>query len=162
MLRQRFQRAEKGQSLVELAIGMVILVMLISGLLDLGRIYYIYVALEDAVGEAALYLSINPYCEESSDVGPPPGNSATLCKDPNNATWRAKNAVGADVINWDRASLNIIFQTDDESVYRNVGEQVIVEITYPIDLLTPIVPRFTGVNPINMTTRASQTIISQP
>ena len=54
------QRLESGQSLVEVAFGMVILLVLLAGVLDLGRMYFTFVALEDSVGEAALYLAINP------------------------------------------------------------------------------------------------------
>ncbi len=47
-------RLERGQSMVEMALGFVLLLIVLSGLLDVGRAFYIYVALEDAAGEAAL------------------------------------------------------------------------------------------------------------
>ena len=40
-------QAEKGQSLVEMAISFMVFVFLISGLIDFGRLYFTYVALED-------------------------------------------------------------------------------------------------------------------
>ena len=69
---------EQGQSLVEFAITLPILILILSGLMDLGRAYYIYVALEEAVAEAALYLAISPDC--------PDENLLTKCENPNNAT----------------------------------------------------------------------------
>ena len=56
----RVSQFEQGQSLVEFAVGLVVILVILCGLLDLGRAYFIYVALEDGAGEAALYLSINP------------------------------------------------------------------------------------------------------
>lgn len=51
---------EKAQSLVEMAFLMPILVLIIAGLLDLGRAYYTYIALSDAAAEGATYASIHP------------------------------------------------------------------------------------------------------
>jgi hypothetical protein len=159
----RAERAERGQSLVELSLSFGILLMLLSGMLDLGRIWYIYVALEDAAGEAALYLSIDPYCEDATSTPAKPTDS---CADPNNATWRAANAIGGDVIDWelveDTSGFEIILEQDAYgNVFRDVGLEVSVELSYPITLLTPIVPRWIGINPITMTARATQTIISE-
>jgi Flp pilus assembly protein TadG len=163
----RRNNAEKGQSLVEMTVGMVILVMLLSGLLDLGRIFYIYVALEDAAGEAALYLSIDPYCQDDNDWrDPTPANingDECRCANPNNAKYRAERAPGADVIDW-----SLITYTPTVPL-RNVdgelepivtpGGQVSVELSYPVSLLSPFIPSFTGVNPIMLRSTATQTII---
>jgi Flp pilus assembly protein TadG len=72
------RKSERGQSLVEMALTLPILLLILSGLIDLGRVYFTYVALEDVVGEAALYLSINPDCIKADPALP-------KCADPNNA-----------------------------------------------------------------------------
>lgn len=54
------QRSERGQSLAEMTLVMVILLLLVSGIVDLGRAFFTYMALRDAVQEGALYGSINP------------------------------------------------------------------------------------------------------
>ena len=51
---------EKGQSLVEVAIAFPILLMVLAGVLDLGRAYMTLVALNDAVAEGAAYAAIYP------------------------------------------------------------------------------------------------------
>lgn len=51
---------EKGQSLVEMAIALVILLLLVGGIVDLGRAFFTFMALRDAVQEGALYGSVNP------------------------------------------------------------------------------------------------------
>jgi hypothetical protein len=51
---------ETGQSLTEFAIGFSILILLIAGIVDLGRAFFTYMALNDAVQEGALYGSLHP------------------------------------------------------------------------------------------------------
>ena len=53
-------REEKGQSLVELAVSLVILLLLVGGIVDLGRAFFTTMSLRDAVQEGALYGSIDP------------------------------------------------------------------------------------------------------
>jgi Flp pilus assembly protein TadG len=51
---------EKGQSLTELAIVLPVLLFILSGVLDLGRLYMVVVALTDAASEGATYAAIDP------------------------------------------------------------------------------------------------------
>jgi Flp pilus assembly protein TadG len=53
-------RKEEGQSLIEMAIGLVILLLLVGGIVDLGRAFFSTMMLRDAVQEGALYGSIDP------------------------------------------------------------------------------------------------------
>jgi len=53
-------RSERGQSLVEIALSLTFLLILVSGVVDLGRIFFSYVALRDAAQEGAAYASICP------------------------------------------------------------------------------------------------------
>lgn len=53
-------RTEKGQSLVELAFGMVVLLVLLAGIVDLGRLLFFYIAMRDAAQEGAVYGQLNP------------------------------------------------------------------------------------------------------
>jgi Flp pilus assembly protein TadG len=54
------KKEEKGQSLVEMAFGLVILLLLVGGIVDLGRAFFSTMTLRDAVQEGALYGSIDP------------------------------------------------------------------------------------------------------
>ena len=145
-------RLEQGQSLVEMAIGFVLLLIILSGLVDIGRAYFIYIALEDGAGEAALYLSIDPECRTSADS---PADKPTLCADPNNADYRARNAGGGN-INWSAATITI----SRPEMY-GVGDPVSVTIEYSVPLVTPFMPRFAGINPIPLRVHATQTIIRE-
>jgi len=51
---------QKGQSLVELALTMTLLLTLLAGAFDLGNAFFDYIALRDAAQEGALYGSIDP------------------------------------------------------------------------------------------------------
>ncbi|MFN2197641.1 MAG: TadE family protein [Anaerolineales bacterium] len=57
---QEDQSSEQGQSLVEFAISLVILVILVSGIVDLGRALFTLITLNDAAKEGATYGSICP------------------------------------------------------------------------------------------------------
>ncbi len=51
---------ERGQSLVELALGLLVLIILVMGIIDLGRVLFYYTTLRDAAQEGAVYGAINP------------------------------------------------------------------------------------------------------
>jgi Flp pilus assembly protein TadG len=51
---------EKGQSLTEVALMLPVLLLILAGVLDLGRLYYAYVTVSDAAAEGATYAAINP------------------------------------------------------------------------------------------------------
>jgi hypothetical protein len=65
---------ESGQGFVEFAISLVFLLILLAGLVDLGRMFYVYIALREAAQEGAQYgalcpngLSIETRVRQSSD-----------------------------------------------------------------------------------------------
>ena len=95
---QTIRRLEQGQSLIEMSVGFILLLITLSGILDFGRAYFSYIALEDGAGEAALYLSIDPTCRRALD-GP-------QCSDPNNAEYRARTSGGQNV-DWSAANITI-------------------------------------------------------
>lgn len=53
-------RSEYGQSLVELAISLTIIMLLLAGAVDFSLAYFSFTAMQDAAQEGALYGSINP------------------------------------------------------------------------------------------------------
>jgi len=52
--------AETGQSMVELAVSIIVLLILLAGIVDLGRVAFYYIAIRDSAQEAATYASIFP------------------------------------------------------------------------------------------------------
>lgn len=57
---RRISKSKKGQSLVELALVLPILLLLLLGFLDLGRAYYYEVAITNAAREGARYGALFP------------------------------------------------------------------------------------------------------
>jgi len=57
---KRIIKGERGQSLVELGISLVILLYLLAGAAEFGVLFFQFVQLRDAAQEGALYGSMNP------------------------------------------------------------------------------------------------------
>jgi len=57
----QLKKNEHGQSMVELAIVVTILMILLAGTVDLGRAFFTWLAMRDAAQEGAAYGSIEPY-----------------------------------------------------------------------------------------------------
>lgn len=52
--------AERGQSLVEFALGISFILIMMAGVVDLGRAYFTLLSLRDAAQEGAIYGSLAP------------------------------------------------------------------------------------------------------
>jgi hypothetical protein len=135
----------RGQSLVEMSIGSVILLMILMGVLDLGRLYFLYIALEDSAGEAAVYLAFNPKC--------PTASAGSKCQGTNNAEWRAQNSSGGN-INWE--DVVYTYEIPDGP---NAGGEVIVSLEYEFELLTPLIADIARQAHLSLTATASQQIV---
>lgn len=67
-IEEQLSQTERGQSMVELALSFTILLMLVAGVIDLGRAFFTWVALRDAAQEGALYGSICPPDPGTGDI----------------------------------------------------------------------------------------------
>lgn len=106
-------RTQRGQSLVEFALVLPLLVLLLGGVLELGRLFFAYVAVTDAAAEGATYASIYP--------------TSTLQQ----ITERAQAATGGMV----QLSTSMI-QVNRPSL--TAGSPITVTVTYPFSLVTPL------------------------
>jgi len=79
--RPRDRHRSRGQSVVEFALVLPLMLFIFAGAADLGRLFFNYVAVENAVKEGALYGSRYPLCD----------NASSLCPSPNNVQWRVEN-----------------------------------------------------------------------
>lgn len=138
-------RLQRGQSFAEFAISLVFFLIVLIGMFDLGRAYYIHVALEDSAGEAALYLALNHTCLRA-DSGPD-------CTDPNNALYRAQNASSLQ-LNWDSVAI-----VPDYPIDPIVGDMVKVRMEYPFELFTPIISIIVGSDSLKLSAEAQHAII---
>jgi hypothetical protein len=105
-------RREKGQSATEFALILPVLLIVMAGLLDLGRLYYSYVAVTDAAGEGAAYAAIHP--DDTDDIAA-----------------RAQDATGG----------LIVIEEDLVEVYSppDMPQAIAVSVSYEFTLVTPFV-----------------------
>lgn len=138
-------KSERGQSLVELAISLVILIYLLAGAVEFGLVFFQYVQLRDAAQEGALYGSTNP---------------------PSSAVDTAK----IDVIKnrAKAASTSPIDLTGDPSVTVEVvvtdakyceGGSLQVTVTYPHKVFMPFMSQFIG-QTVNLNAVVTDTILT--
>lgn len=106
---------QKGQSLVEFALVLPLLILLLGGVLELGRLFFAYVAVTDAAAEGATYASIRP-------------NSSIQ-----EITTRAQEAAqGLGMVQLDPSMIQV------ERPSLAAGAPITVTITYPFTLVTPL------------------------
>lgn len=132
----QIRQSERGQSLVEMSLMMVILLTILSAVLDLGRGFYSYIAIQNAAGEGALYAAINPRCPHATSVA-----TGFTCTNPNNVDYRAKNESPAGGL-IDTARLAVaVFYADGTSDYSAVntleGHPIRVQVQYRFRLIGP-------------------------
>lgn len=128
------KRKSRGQSLVEVALVLPILVMMMMGLLDFGRAYYTVVALRDAADEGAAYGASNP------------GDVAGI-------RLRASEA--------SRALVNV--EIDDVSVEApslTTGDPITVTVTTTLVLYTPFANTLVSDSELTLRGHSTRAIIS--
>jgi Flp pilus assembly protein TadG len=157
---------EKGQSMVEFAMALPILILILSGLIDIGRAYFAYIYLEEAAAEAVKYLALFPECVTDD-----------LCADPNNAEWRARNSGSTQGILL-RSDIDVCQLVLDTSTLTPVDDEICavtpqllylsdtvkIRVTVPFSFITPgisaIARGVSGSSVITFTVIANHQIIS--
>ena len=126
---------EAGQSFVELSIGMTVLILLLSGLFDVGRSFLILVAVENAAAEGALYGAINPGCLA-------PDRGATVCRGIESITGRVIEE-GKPVVTITEEFVTLAVESGGTAVAITSGADIAAGQTLRVDVkysYTPITP----------------------
>jgi Flp pilus assembly protein TadG len=131
-------KTERGQSLVELAISIVILIYLLAGAVEFGLAFFQFVQLRDAAQEGALYGSMNP-------------------SDTTNINLRVRNASTSPVNLLDTSTVEVI-QTIIGAPCEGNGIQVTVKFKHKIFM--PFIPQFIGSSTIPLNATVTDTILS--
>jgi uncharacterized repeat protein (TIGR01451 family) len=137
--RPSHHRRSRGQSLVEFALVAPIILLLMALAIDFGRLFYAYVAVENAAKEGAVYGAQNPICATDAN--------ATLCPDPQNVQWRVLNE--AANLPGLRASLIECRERVSGIAYGDLrsckdGDMYVVDAAYSFRLVTPILNSVMG------------------
>jgi Flp pilus assembly protein TadG len=130
-------KSEKGQSLVELAISLVILLYLLAGAVEFGIIFFQYVQLRDAAQEGALFGSINP-------------------TDTAGITARVQ-ASSNSPIDLTTITPNISYSDDARKCE---GEAITVAVSYNHRIFMPFLPQLIGRNDVTLTAQVTDTILT--
>lgn len=130
-LSKSLKKKEKGQSMVEFALVIPVLLLIVIGIIEFGFMFSNYLTLTNASREATRYISLG-----GDDVG---------------AILRANNvAVNTDP---NRMIINI----SPTSSNRSRGDSVTVEINYAHDFLTPFMDALLGSN-FNLKVKATMRV----
>lgn len=119
---------QKGQSLVELSVSFVFLMLLLVGAVEFGIIFFQFVQLRDAAQEGALYGS---YCQDNSQIEYRIIDSSNSLIDLNDAN------ISIQYI--DKATE----QVKDVSLLQE-GDGVRVKISYNHEIFVPFLPAIIG------------------
>ena len=142
-------RWERGQALVETTFVAMFLVLLMSGVIDLGRCFLAFVSLQNAAGEGAYYAAGFPQQVDSSDAA-----------DPNNIVYRTKHESSNETIDWSQATVSVSYMPDRSPDAPRVGDTVVVTVQYPLPMIGPLAGLMGWDSSITLTARASQRILS--
>lgn len=149
-IRDRRRHQSRGQSLVELALILPVLMLLVAATIDLGRIFYSQITITNAAREGAMEASRNPTSFQAN----------TGC---NTST----NRIMCRVINESKGSFVAVLPADvsvscSPSCTAAMGNMATVRVNGRFSLLTPLLAGFLGGSTINMAASASAQIITQP
>jgi hypothetical protein len=128
---------ESGQSLVEMAVSLVLLLLLLSGAVEFGMAFFQFVQLRDAAQEGALYGSMNPL-------------------DTSGITSRVQGASNSPI---NLATITpVITYTDNAKKCEGYG--IKVELTYDHKIFMPFIPAVLGRSTIPLKASVTDTILS--
>jgi Flp pilus assembly protein TadG len=148
--RRRRGPRSRGQSLVELALILPVLMLLVAATVDLGRMFYSQITITNAAREAALEAAQRP----TSWAAGQPCNTTTnrvMCRALNEASNSFVKITPADVA-----------MTCDPACASGIGNKVRVSVAGHFSLITPLMAAFTGGQNVTLTSTASLQIATPP
>ncbi len=138
--------------MAEFALVFPIMLLLLAAAIDFGRLFYAYVAVENAAKEGALFGARSPLCADGSNAN---------CGNPNNVIWHVQNEapnIGT------RFETTVACRTPTGALVQPIndcldGYTYQVNVEYPFQLITPIIGSI--LNPtLTLRSQAQSTVIS--
>lgn len=143
---------QRGQSFVEMALILPILLILLGGVVDLGRGFIILVAVENAAGEGALYGAVHPECLTND-------HAATICQGPESVSGRVREE-GSPIINLTEDNSVITVSIDGDAPII-AGSTLLITVVHTYSPLTPLGQLLWG-DTASVEATARQEILSPP
>jgi len=138
-----FPTSAKGQSLVELAISLVVLLYLLSGAAEFGVLFFQYVQLRDAAQEGALYGSTEP--DPAADI---------------ETRARAASDKPIDLTSADVTVTILIDGVAYDAAKACEGHALEVRVSYNHNIFMPFMPQLLGRSVIPLTATVTDTILA--
>jgi len=138
------KKNERGQSLVELAVSLVVLLFLLSGVVEFGIAFFQFIQLRDAAQEGALYGSINP------PATPGDANEVAIVA-------RVRNASSSPI---DLANTSLVTVTVTATGSPPcAGEAVTVSVAFNHQVFMPFIPSLIGTSTIPLNGMVTDTVL---
>jgi len=128
--------AERGAAAVEMAFAVVLLILLATGVADLGRALFTYIGVQDAAQEGAVFGSFKPISEDE-----------IVARVVQSIDYPALTAANVDV--------------SCPAGSPNGGHEIAVEVTFTVDLMTPIIGQLLGGSIDLSKTSVGETFLSE-
>jgi Flp pilus assembly protein TadG len=139
-------KSERGQSLVELSISLLVLLYLLSGAVEFGLAFFQYVQLRDAAQEGALYGSMDPAGAIESRVRGASSSPIDLA----DGTLVLVTITATEV-----GSGNPIPATGACE-----GDALMVQVSYNHQIFMPFIPQLIGSSTIPLNATVTDTVLS--
>lgn len=143
------QRSERGQSLVELAVSLLVLLYLLSGAVEFGLAFFQYVQLRDAAQEGALYGSMNAQNEA-------------------NIITRVRGASSSPINLADASKVDVTVTAKDKDTNATIpvtgaceGDALEVAVKFDHTVFMPFMSKFIGPK-ITLNATVTDTILAPP
>lgn len=111
-LNEKVLKNEEGQSLVEFALVLPLLLWILMGIIDLGRVFHASIVLQESARDAVRYASVGWSDQQITQV------------------------IASDTTTIDGSQLKVQITPSQGS--RSTGNPVIIQMSYPVELITPL------------------------
>lgn len=122
----RSTEKQRGQAMAETAIVLVFLLLLLSVVVDAGRIMFTWLAMQNAAAEGAYYATTFRH------VGTTNGT------DPDTIAYRAQNESPSVLLDWNKPGTTIAVTYLPTRSTQLAGDFVTVTVTYPFEMVGPL------------------------
>ena len=166
----RTDELDRGQSLVEFALVLPIIILLMMGVFDMGRVVFINNSLSDGARHAARHATINPrdigvaagdpdYCERIEEAM----RSAVLGLELSGFTVTYQVITAADAV----SAQYVLCDMDGATgvslpISASPGDRVVVALESDVELALPIVAAATGQSAFNLRAESTMQVTFVP
>lgn len=151
---KRFLKEKSGQSLVELAISLPVILIILIGTVDFGMALFSYAIIRDAAQEGALYGSFNPSNEEQIEIRA------------RNILIRSNEDIFSSPVDLrDPSDIRVDIQAkgaECQGITGGAANSIQVRVIYQYPIIMPFAGEIIGSDTIQLTGSATNVILQPP